>query len=281
MDYLRGAPRADEAESPDGIDPYWLLLPAWLPADSRVANRIRRRRAFLRDILWAQYCVFLYVRLLDDVLDGDSATASMPIVGSALLMEAERTFARHVDVAPFREFLRGAIADTCDAGLRIDAMQRSGGAGRDALRAYAAAAAIFKVGTAAVCIAGRRTSALPWLYRFADAIAVAAQIMDDIRDLDADLKRGRVNYAAARLGPDLARGIFCDDGIGALADEVDRHLRRAARAASRARLGAAVAYAERVRAELSTFRATLRRAHVEHWLRPQLTAARYNQPQSL
>jgi len=277
LEYVHAAPRFGRGESPSGIDPYWLLLPGWVEVHVRGGAHITRGRPFLSDILWAQYCVFLFVRLHDDLLDGDCQTSSMSVVGCGLLMEAERTFARHVDTPVFRTLFRDAIDTTCEAGLRIDALQRNGGARREVLPAYAAAAAIFKLGTAAVCMAYRRTTMTPLLYRFCDEIAIAAQIMDDIHDLDVDVKSGRINYAAACLRnggvdasgaapDDMAKAILRDDGIGALADEVERHLRRAMRAAAKLPLPPAVAYAEHVRDELNFFRKSLHHARAKHLL---------------
>jgi len=256
-----------------------MLLPRWLLGHPRYAARgPRRDPGFLIDVLWGQYCLFLFVRFHDDVFDDQSRSRSLLFVGDLLLMESERTFAKHLSDAAFWKLFRESVETSIQGILRVDALQRSPGAmNLESARVYADVDAIFKVGAAAVCIKRRWTKDLLALFAFADELAIASQIIDDLQDIEEDLRGRRFNFAASRLGIDrdlqdvgastrLAQTVLIDDGIGLLADDVEHHLDRAATVIAPVELTRATAYVDKLRRELDAFRQSLHRTRVEHVL---------------
>lgn len=178
--------------------PYWLLLPRWLNARLCVHTR-----EALDDILWAQYCLFAFVRLQDDVVDGQATSARLVFVANEFLVESERTFWRHVPDASFWTLFRASLAETSRGILETAAMQRRPRAGHEPLLACAArVAAVFRVGSAAVCLPAGARADFARVVRFVHHASIAGQLVDDFEDVAEDLADGRLN-AAARL---IARG---------------------------------------------------------------------------
>ena len=260
-------------------DPCWMLLPRWLISDPRFAARERHNDSdFALDVLWGQYCLFLFVRFHDDVFDDQCRSRSLLFVGDILLMESERAFAKHLDGGAFWKLFHGFVDTSIHGILRVDALQRTAdGMDLGSARVYADVNAIFKVGAAAVCVKRRRTRDLPALFAFVDELAIASQIIDDLHDIEEDLARRRFNFAANRLGIDrdlrqngasarLARAVLIEDGIGLLVDDVERGLNRAAAAIAPMGLHRATAYVDKFRRDLATFRQSLHRTRVEHLL---------------
>jgi hypothetical protein len=222
------------------ISPYWTMLPLAL------AGRKRRRRPaprFVRDVLWAQFCLFLFVRIQDDLFDGQAAEKGLIYVADQFLIEAERTFGRHFARSHrFWGLLHDALETSTRAILRVDQLQQEGSARPpELLEAYAQVAEIFKVGTAAVCLKQRRPRDLVALSRFADEMAMAGQIIDDLEDVEEDLRRCRFNYVAKRLLAGhsaepaqavqrVAREIMLGEGALRILSEAECHVERASTA---------------------------------------------------
>ena len=216
---------------------YWALAPRWL------AGRSASPR-LLRDALWGQRALFLFVRIHDDLYDGQTAAPALVYAADLLLVESARAFARHA-AGGFWRIFGDALDTTLAAVLEVDALQRRpAGMPVGSHRAYARVGAIFKVGTAAVLEATGRAGRFPAFSRFADEVAIADQLVDDLVDLDEDLARGRLNYVASTLlgGADgrrpraadprarLALAIE-DGGLAPIARLARQHLARARRAA--------------------------------------------------
>ena len=196
--FLSNGDRTNRSRSADHH--YWLHLPRWL-----LARAGSRDPTLLDDILWGQYCLFLFIRIQDDVLDRQAPSARLLFVANEFLLEAERTFARTVGHRAFSEYFRGTIADSSRAILAADALQRRRVASVAALTAtYRRVSAVFKAGSAAVCLAHDDPAALAHVERFADDLAVAGQLIDDLEDMEADLDDGRLNAAARLLAPDAS-----------------------------------------------------------------------------
>jgi ribosomal protein L29 len=97
---------------------------------------------------------------------------------------------------------------------------------------------------------------LPALARFFDDVATGDQILDDLEDVDDDLRRGRFNYVAQRLcrgrvgtfdiekvRREIARALALDDGADRVLDDARRRFVRASATAARMRIPALVALA--------------------------------------
>jgi hypothetical protein len=175
---------------------YWLHLLNWLMTRASPPDP-----ALLDDVVWAQYCLFVFIRMQDDVFDGQVRSPRLLFVANEFLLEAERAFARcsRPEVA---EYVRGTIAETSRAILAVDVLQRRDIASVSEMTAlYAAVAAIFKAAPAAICLAHDDFRALGHAEAFADGLAVAGQLIDDFEDIDADLEDGRLNLAVRILAP--------------------------------------------------------------------------------
>jgi hypothetical protein len=235
----------------------------------------------VRDVLWAQFCLFLFVRIQDDLFDGQATDKRLIYAADQFLIEAERTFGRYfARSSPFWSLFHQALESSTRAILRVDQLQQEP-CGRPAqlLEAYAQVAAIFKVGTAAVCLKMRRGRDLVALSRFADEMAMAGQILDDLEDVEEDLRRRRFNYVAKRLldggraDPTqaverVAREIVLGDGARRVLGEAARHTQRAAAALERLDCPAASAQVESSLRALARLGRTLHRRSIELVLGP-------------
>ncbi len=257
-------------------------MPAWL-IDRERRRGTRVSPALLRDVWWGQYCLFLCIRIHDDLLDRQVGSPPFIFVADSLLIEAERAFARHARSRAFWNFFRGCVDQSCRAIVTADLLQRSGArvTPGGAARVNAEVSAILKVGSAAVCAACGRMRDLDRLSRFADELAAASQWIDDLLDIDEDLRAGKLNFAASRLRlarrpgdriarRRLARTLLVDGGIEVIADDVDAHLQRAQAIAESLRIAPAIAYVRRYRTGLGRFRDALHRVRVESLFAPLL-----------
>jgi hypothetical protein len=276
-------PAADTVDRDVGEERFWSLLPRWLAADRRFVVA-RRSRGWLNDILWAQYCLFLFVRIHDDLFDGQAQSPSLVFVADQLLLESETALARHHDDAAFWRLFRASVSTTLAAILKVDALQRRPRAMTSrALVLHGNVSAIFKIGAAAICVDARRMREFRQISRCADELAIAEQILDDLFDIEEDVARGRYTFVANALLGDstatdqwrarLAQQMLFGDGIGALLDRAATHVDRARAAIDRLRLAPAALYLENVRRRVDELRPVIHRARVEHVFRT-LTDAR-------
>ena len=232
-------------------------------------------------MLWGQYCLFLFVRIHDDVFDGHATQASLVFAADALLVESERAFARHFDAGSFWSLFRGYLDTSLRAIVEVDARQRGpNGMRRADLALYARVSAIFKTGAAAVCVRCRRLADLPSVERFIDGVAVATQILDDLVDTTDDLRRGRLNVAAAalfrhragsgagraQLVRQVARRARVEAALDRLFAEAATHLQRARAAADALGLVEASHYAESFERSLVKLDDRLHRSRVKDLL---------------
>jgi hypothetical protein len=219
----------------------------------RLDEAYRTRRgagSSLGDILWGQYCLFQCIRLQDDVFDGHVTDLALVYAANQFLVEAERAFAKHLPHASrFWHMFWRAFESTTQAIVRVDAMQKCIGCDPARLaREYASVGAVLKVGTAAVCIGHGRPGDVAPLGRFADECAIADQILDDLEDVDEDLRRGRFNYVAQRIGGRarsvdgarraIVRSLGVGDGAELVFGDARRHFARAVRTAAGLRVPA-------------------------------------------
>jgi len=235
--------------------PYtWLRLPSWLLAKFR-KRPAREDLRFLVDVLFAQYALFLYIRIHDDLLDRHVESPWLVYVADRYLVESETAFARHLGDRRFWTLFRACVAETLDGIAETHALQRRRRPDVTAmLESYARVAAIFKLGAAAVLIRHRRISLYPRVAAFKDELAIASQVIDDLDDVDEDLADGRRNSVAAML--DRSRS----GGVVTAVDELERRLRSAALAIQPLRLREADRYVAR---QLEGIARVRRAAHLD------------------
>ena len=241
--YCREIEDADSGASGRQPLPYWLLLPTWLARKYNRESSDRISRKALNDILWAQYCVFLSIRIKDDLFDGQGISTPLFFVADEFLTEACIIFSesfRHSH--RFWKTFTVCLQETIGAIWELETLQRRRRVSLKAMRAgYVRQSAVFKIGSAAVChLAGRkRDCAL--VETAADHLAIAGQVLDDLQDIGEDLKQGRLNYAArymigssnrAHIGKGDAAGVIAErllrsDKVGRLLRDVGGHVQNA------------------------------------------------------
>ena len=251
-------------------------MPVWILACSRPRGAWPRR--FLRDVLWGQYCLFLFVRIHDDIIDGQARDRRLIFIADDLLVESRRSFARHFSDGRFDALCDEYLRATLRAILEVDGLQsRAGAMTVNRVDLYARVSAVFKVAAAAVCLRSRREDLLPVISQFYDRLAIASQLVDDLFDLDEDLKRGRYSVAANVIfdgagrrrqtrGPDagLARSIVVNDSIGRLLSVARRQLDHAVHVIRPLRIDPATEYAMEFRNEIERLAGVVHRARVHH-----------------
>jgi hypothetical protein len=271
--YTGRAVRRSATGSPAAL-PYWLVAPRWLLRGRRAA----RGRRFLSDILFGQYCLFLAIRILDDLIDEQAKNPWLIPAGDDLLIESEQQFARHVASRKFWMLFRVLVRDTLHAIAEVDRLQRRpGGMHASDRQLYARGAAVFNAGVAAVCAACGPTTLYPLFARYAHHLAISGQLLDDLEDVEEDGRRGRLNVAAtlllrgrgkgiepggARWREALATAILLEGRATLVLDLAGDHANRAAAAARAMRLQPAIDYAEAVVARCASASASAHRARV-------------------
>lgn len=204
---LLPAPSVAGDSSHDPLDAQftWLTMPAWLGSSlglDPTLQTTRGGRALIDDLCWIQYCVYAVFRIQDDLVDGDTDDRSLAVATNPLLVEAARCAARHFDGdSAFWNVFQGAIDGTTRAILTLGKLQRANDRqsrqSEDELRLYAELSASLGIATAGVAIAaGREDAWFRQLRPALDGFWIAAQIVDDLRDIHEDLEAGCLNHAA-------------------------------------------------------------------------------------
>lgn len=187
---------------------YWLLIPEWL-ADAFGLTATSGGRRRLEEICWIQYLVYALFRVQDDLVDGDSVDTRLAVSANQLLTEAVSAAANLFGRgSSFWTIFRRNIDATSRALVRLDRLQATPDRPPHVeLELYGELSACLGIAAAGVSVlAGREDAWRRSLAPALDRLAVAAQLVDDLRDLGDDLRRGRINYAAWYL----ARPIFGD-----------------------------------------------------------------------
>jgi len=241
------ADRGRDGPSLDSEEPYWFLLPRWLSISFRDSKQIEGvGGALLENALSAQYCLFLAIRVEDDLFDGQAKGASLPAVIRQLLIESDNALrGRFQPDSPIWQIKARALETSRDAIAAIDKLQQVPGAmGGEALGGYSRVSEVLKVGIAAICVAASRMTDYFAVGAFCDHLAIAGQIIDDLEDLEEDFERGRYNYACNTLlafsdswtgcpgdaRDAIAKSFVRGDGVRVLLDEAKKHLEIAAAA---------------------------------------------------
>lgn len=187
--------------------PSWLLLPIWLHEAWAADPPGGAPDPALVDLLWGQWALFLYIRVQDDLLDGQLGDLRAQFLANRFLVESLEAFQRAPGLgAGFWDLYRTCLRDTGDGILEVH--RREGEAGRftaEDLDLHARVSSIFKAGVAAVCHRLDRDGEVEWLAGLQDQLAILAQVHDDLKDVESDLGAGRYTFVgnvllAARPG---------------------------------------------------------------------------------
>ena len=248
-DYCLRLHRADACQAESSATgcpyPYWILLPLWLESKYQAAPQ-KSAETFFADVLWAEYCLFLSLRLQDDIFDLQTDKFSLLFAANLVFLEAEDVLSRYFDCSSefwttFRQCQRQSSCAIAENANLHQSLQRSPG---KLLAGYAKVASIFDIGLAAICIFCERQDDLPHLTKFSAAMAIAGQIIDDLEDIEEDLNGGKYNYAVQRLlrqcntntiDPEtilaiVGKEMLLSEGLSALCGEIRRHLTLAEKA---------------------------------------------------
>jgi hypothetical protein len=177
-------------------DPYWLAVPQWLMR--RHSGRRRGDRKFLHDALSGQFCAFLALKIHDDLFDEHVEDRSLIFAADHLLLAARGAFTPSFsDGSPFWPMFDASIKRTLDAIIETDRCQLHGYGQPSRVLALAREGyAVCNIGTYAACLRLDKPDLFPDLVRCTDLLAFVGQVLDDFEDLQDDVQRGRVNYAA-------------------------------------------------------------------------------------
>ena len=226
--------------------PGWLVIPEWL-FHRHVTTEPGRNthRKFLEDIVFAQYCLFLFVRLQDDLLDDLEKNVNSTFISQLLYLESERLFQeRLADEPDFKKIRLALIRKTILTALQAQSTQTSPETTpEELLKLNADLASVLHVGTAAICMRFGDRSEWGRLERILTELALAGQILDDLADLEEDLRAGRFSYvakilvglsrttvaSAAEAVPVVAEQLIRGPGLQRIEDEIGRHLAGPAR----------------------------------------------------
>ena len=181
--------------------PFWLQLPLWVASHGGNQKGNRLNAYFLANVTWAQFCVFLSIKIQDDLFDGHTNNQKLMYPATILLLEAQRSLLTHFsDGSPFWPFYSLSLRQTYSAILETDRTQLKGPVSDVRIaQIYSKGYSACKISLFAVCLKARRLALFPQLSALMDELAVIGQLMDDFEDIEKDLKRGRLNYAAHYL----------------------------------------------------------------------------------
>jgi hypothetical protein len=260
-----------------GQDPaYWLLVPGWLAQGGLGAHK--RPQRVVGDVLWGQYCLYLAIRIKDDLFDQQARSKNLSIVADGFMVESRRAFEKYFEKhSSFWSGYQRCIETTNAAIRQIDTLQRADTTSASRLlREYAKQSSVFKVGSLAICKLSSRPRIFARVSRFADHMAIANQIIDDLQDITEDLEQKRLNYAARVVLQDakgvpqgrstilerIVSGFLYGDGLQTIFDEVRSRLRLAGEALSSLRLPETSAYLSSYSAVLNVLEQHLHRERV-------------------
>jgi len=249
LEYSSGLTSAEFRKNPKnswvGLYPFWIYLPVWL-TEKYSGKKTATSKQFLRDILWVQICLFFFIRIQDDLYDGHTKYQSLIFASNLFLLEAESVLSDYFSTSSrFWKIYREALKNSSKAIVEtVHLQQRPRTAPAKLIKAYAGIAAHFDIVIAAICIRYRRMADLSCLTQFSVQMVIAGQLMDDLEDLEDDLKYGKYNYVANRLlreitgkltpqskvEEEIRRAILVTDGVGKLFNAVRKHLHLAAKA---------------------------------------------------
>lgn len=177
--------------------PYWISLPCWLHYKWKGDNSNCAHYS-LEDLLWAQFCVYLSIKISDDELDGQTNITFSEPISKLLLIEAESTLSNYFSAnANFWEYFYNYLNETNSAITRINKLQHNWCLETDRLsKEYYFLSSVLKVATVAIFSINDRQNEFLHADNYLDEMSTGGQILDDFFDYEEDLLIGKLNYAA-------------------------------------------------------------------------------------
>lgn len=180
--------------------PYWVSLPCWLHYKWKADNSLNAYYS-LEDLLWAQFCVYLSIKIGDDELDGQTNITSSGSLSKLLLTEAECTLSNYfASNANFWKYFYDYLNKTNSAINRINELQHNWSCETDQLnKEYYFLSSVLKIGTLAIFTINNKQNEFEHADNYLDEMSTGGQILDDLLDYEEDLLSGKLNYAARIL----------------------------------------------------------------------------------
>jgi hypothetical protein len=254
--------------------PYWLVIPQWLA--KLFLGKQRTNQRFLFDVLCGQFCMFLAVKIHDDVFDGQAQDRSLLFAADHLLLSARQAFAPYFSSKSlFWSFFDSSLRQTVNAIIAVDQSQLHGYGSPSSVAALARQGyAACNIAAYAICLRAKRIRLFQRIARCTGELAFVGQLLDDLEDMMVDFQRGRVNYAAYfLLGPSidrrknfvgrLTRSIILNGSADRFFDMLQGHLQRACEIADTTAVPMLVDYVGNYRIELKSMETQLHRKRVQ------------------
>src|SRR2546427_2364648 len=113
---LASLPAGNEGIETPAIEPLpdWLTIPVQLH-EAWASERTGKPVADLGDVLWAQYALFLYIRLQDDLLDRQQQDLRLLFVADRFLLESLAC----IEQPELLSFYRARLRETVDGILDV------------------------------------------------------------------------------------------------------------------------------------------------------------------
>lgn len=254
--------------------PWWFSVSKWLIKNKAVQKQSKK---FFDDILWAQYCIFLPVRILDDIYDKQANNSDLLFIPLLFQLEADKQFAKYFpNDSSFWKKKNDFLQKTLVSIIHTDKLQRKRKVKiMDLLHAYAEVAAIFKIGITAIFEMEKDSTKLRLFYKFADELAIISQLFDDFYDILEDLKLGKINSAVRIILKNVDIGNIDDminkvanalqykDGFNNLAVEIRKHIKTAKRIAEKIQIKDMLLHVESFNKDVNKLEAKQHKKRVE------------------
>jgi hypothetical protein len=179
------------------------------------------------DLLFAQECVFLAIRLQDDLFDRHMEPGAAVFAPTLLFLGAHDVLgARFSPTDRFWREYRRLISASLEAIVRVESLQRAKSATWQQLRgAYIAQNSALKIGICGVCRIAGIDTVFDAVSHFVDHLAVTGQLIDDLLDMEEDLKAGRTNIASGfMLAPGVKKSKRNSMGLALSVDRLSGYL---------------------------------------------------------
>ncbi len=186
----------------------------------------------IKDFAWAQYSLFLAVRMHDDLFDRQADWKNLIYTGDSLIIEAEKIFMKYFAASDlFWKNYYLLVETTINSILKVDRLQQSDRTSLTVLYDnYAGVCSIFKIGALAVCVKMNLMRRYKKISKAADNLAVIGHLIDDFYDIDEDLMNKRYNsaYHLVRKNRHNVKKGVTKENIGLYIDELNRQIKSCA-----------------------------------------------------
>ncbi|MCB9211818.1 MAG: class 1 isoprenoid biosynthesis enzyme [Ignavibacteriales bacterium] len=219
--------------------PFWFILPhrilsKFVSSDLHDVNNIK----FLHDSLWAQYCTFMFIRIKDDVIDSNEKNELLILISDQFLFEAEETLLNYFEKDnSFWKIFYQLLKETTQAMYEKTHLEKLFQQSPDKIIHFSGKeASVLNIGTAAVCSKCNKMKEFQLLKKMTYHLVVSRQIIDDLFDIEEDLKIGKYNYAASLFFNNnlaeisnsteavkvLSKSTIYSEGINVLFDDINK-----------------------------------------------------------